>query len=34
MKGDVQTYWKHQLPVSKKILTPRINLTFRYFEDR
>jgi alkylated DNA repair dioxygenase AlkB len=33
MKGEVQTYWKHKLPVSKKILTPRINLTFRYFED-
>ena len=34
MKGDVQTYWKHNLPVSKKVLAPRINLTFRYFEDR
>lgn len=29
MKGEVQTYWKHNLPVSKKVWEPRINLTFR-----
>ncbi|WP_257658542.1 alpha-ketoglutarate-dependent dioxygenase AlkB family protein [Parapedobacter lycopersici] len=29
MKGATQTYWLHRLPPTKKILTPRINLTFR-----
>lgn len=29
MKDDTQTYWLHRLPPSKKVLTPRINLTFR-----
>ena len=29
MKGTTQTHWQHSLPKSKKILTPRINLTFR-----
>jgi alkylated DNA repair dioxygenase AlkB len=29
MKGTVQKFWKHALPTTKKILTPRINLTFR-----
>lgn len=29
MKGVTQTYWLHRLPPSKKITTPRINLTFR-----
>jgi len=29
MKGSTQTHWQHSLPKSKKILTPRINLTFR-----
>ncbi|WKK64989.1 alpha-ketoglutarate-dependent dioxygenase AlkB family protein [Lutimonas zeaxanthinifaciens] len=29
MKGLVQTHWLHSLPVSKKIISPRINLTFR-----
>lgn len=29
MKGLTQTHWLHQLPVSKKISSPRINLTFR-----
>jgi alkylated DNA repair dioxygenase AlkB len=29
MKGATQTYWQHSLPKSKKITTPRINLTFR-----
>jgi alkylated DNA repair dioxygenase AlkB len=29
MKGDTQTNWLHRLPPTKKVKTPRINLTFR-----
>jgi len=29
MRGSTQTNWQHSLPKSKKIMTPRINLTFR-----
>ena len=29
MKDTTQTYWLHRLPPTKKIFTPRINLTFR-----
>ena len=29
MKDTTQTHWFHSIPKSKKILTPRINLTFR-----
>lgn len=29
MKDSTQTYWRHCLPKSKRIKTPRINLTFR-----
>ncbi|MDB6119674.1 MAG: DNA-N1-methyladenine dioxygenase [Verrucomicrobiaceae bacterium] len=29
MKGTTQSHWLHSLPKSKKILQPRINLTFR-----
>lgn len=29
MQGSTQHFWQHQLPKSKKILKPRINLTFR-----
>ena len=29
MKGSTQKHWLHQLPKTKKSLTPRINLTFR-----
>jgi alkylated DNA repair dioxygenase AlkB len=29
MKGTTQTHWLHRLPPTKKILRPRINLTFR-----
>lgn len=29
MKDETQQHWLHRLPTSKKILTPRINLTFR-----
>ena len=31
MRGKTQTYWKHCLPKSTKVLEPRVNLTFRYF---
>lgn len=29
MKGTTQAHWLHRLPPTKKILKPRINLTFR-----
>lgn len=29
MKGETQQNWLHQLPISKKVSSPRINLTFR-----
>ncbi len=29
MKGTTQTHWLHRLPPTKKITTPRVNLTFR-----
>ncbi len=29
MKGETQTHWMHRLPPTKKVKTPRINLTFR-----
>jgi alkylated DNA repair dioxygenase AlkB len=29
MKGTTQTHWLHALPKTKKVTTPRINLTFR-----
>jgi alkylated DNA repair dioxygenase AlkB len=29
MKGATQSNWLHSLPKSKKIVTPRVNLTFR-----
>jgi len=29
MKGTTQHFWKHQLPKTKKPISPRINLTFR-----
>lgn len=29
MKGAMQHHWLHQIPVQKKVLLPRINLTFR-----
>ncbi|MCD2422957.1 alpha-ketoglutarate-dependent dioxygenase AlkB [Niabella pedocola] len=29
MKGTTQTLWLHRLPPTKKVLIPRINLTFR-----
>lgn len=32
MKGSMQHYWKHQLPKTKKDVSPRINLTFRQIQ--
>jgi alkylated DNA repair dioxygenase AlkB len=29
MQGEIQNNWKHALPASAKIKSPRINLTFR-----
>jgi len=29
MKNETQSFWLHRLPPSKKIFSPRINLTFR-----
>ncbi|MDG0974571.1 MAG: alpha-ketoglutarate-dependent dioxygenase AlkB [Crocinitomicaceae bacterium] len=29
MGGEMQHYWKHQLPKQRKVKEPRINLTFR-----
>jgi alkylated DNA repair dioxygenase AlkB len=31
MKGETQHHWVHNMPKTKKITTPRINLTFRTF---
>lgn len=33
MKDETQTHWLHRLPPAKKVLTPRINLTFRQMMD-
>jgi len=33
MKGSTQTHWLHRLPPTKKVHTPRINLTFRTIEE-
>ncbi len=29
MKGTTQSFWQHTLPKTKKVTTPRVNLTFR-----
>jgi alkylated DNA repair dioxygenase AlkB len=29
MENEIQKFWKHSMPKSSKIMTPRINLTFR-----
>ncbi|WP_133470283.1 alpha-ketoglutarate-dependent dioxygenase AlkB family protein [Paraglaciecola marina] len=29
MKGETQSHWLHRLPPTKKVDTPRVNLTFR-----
>ena len=33
MKDETQTFWLHRLPTTKKVSTPRINLTFRTIEN-
>jgi alkylated DNA repair dioxygenase AlkB len=33
MKGSTQTNWLHALPKTKKVNTPRVNLTFRTIVD-
>lgn len=33
MKGATQTNWLHRLPPTKKVKTPRINLTFRTMDE-
>ena len=33
MRGNTQEHWLHQLPKSKKVTSPRINLTFRTIEN-
>ena len=32
MKGSTQSHWLHRLPPTKKVQSPRINLTFRTIE--
>lgn len=32
MKGEMQHYWLHQIPKTKKVIGERINLTFRTIE--
>lgn len=34
MKDTTQTHWLHRLPPTKKITTPRVNLTFRTIESQ
>jgi len=34
MKGATQSHWLHRLPPTKKVFTPRINLTFRTIVDQ
>lgn len=29
MSGEIQHYWKHQIPKTQKVITDRINITFR-----
>lgn len=33
MKDTTQTHWLHRLPPTKKIITPRVNLTFRTIKE-
>lgn len=32
MKDETQSFWLHRLPPTKRIFTPRINLTFRFID--
>jgi len=29
MSGQTQSFWKHEIKKEKKVLLPRVNLTFR-----
>jgi len=29
MSGQTQSFWKHEIKKEKKVLSPRVNLTFR-----
>ncbi len=33
MRGETQRHWVHQIPRSKKVTAPRVNLTFRSIRD-
>ena len=33
MKDTTQTHWLHRLPLTKKVISPRVNLTFRTIEE-
>lgn len=33
MKGETQRHWRHQLPKSRRVSAPRINLTFRLMRE-
>ncbi len=34
MKDTTQTYWLHRLSPTRKVITPRINLTFRTIKNQ
>jgi alkylated DNA repair dioxygenase AlkB len=34
MSGELQRYWQHSLPRRRGVLSPRINLTFRYIHNK
>ena len=34
MKGATQSHWLHRLPPTKKVFSPRVNLTFRTIVDQ
>lgn len=34
MAGEMQTYWEHSLPKTRKMKMPRINITFRHVDIR
>lgn len=34
MRGEIQKYWLHALPKTKKVKLPRINLTFRQMKNK
>lgn len=34
MKGEMQHYWLHQIPKTKRVISERINLTFRTIKEK